>query len=267
MQSSRFFRIPQANHSRFVLQYKQMPEIIVFLGICVIWFAIYSFLGWVIETASCSIMAKRFINRGFLNGPYCPIYGVGAIPAIFILSQIDNVFLLFICGAVMVSAIEYFASWAMEKRFNARWWDYSHIRFNLNGRICLGSGLLLGAVMVFGMKCIHPHVVNFTSGLSGGAIVIIAAAFIVLFVTDFFLTMKYSERTKAKVKDFANLNPPLFEDFKKTAFYNQLQNFSFASFQANFQNPSPPTASSMDHSSPKPPRRKKSSPKKTSKTK
>lgn len=126
-------------------------------------FFLYSFLGWAQETVQCSIKERRFVNRGFLNGPICPIYGCGALLILCFLLPIErraaslwiSVPLVFVCGAFIASALEYMTSWAMEKLFHSRWWDYSDKKWNVNGRICfwisVGWGLL-SIVLVFGIQ-------------------------------------------------------------------------------------------------------------------
>ena len=103
-------------------------------------FFAYSFLGWVCECIYCSIPAKKFINRGFLEGPYCPIYGCGAMLVIYLLTPFAaKPLLLFVAGILVTSALEYITSWLMEMFFHTKWWDYSTYPFNINGRICLIS--------------------------------------------------------------------------------------------------------------------------------
>ncbi|HBB29668.1 MAG TPA: hypothetical protein DC000_10580, partial [Clostridiales bacterium] len=103
-----------------------------------IYFIMYSVIGWICEVIFCSIPEKKFINRGFLNGPLCPIYGFGALIVIFFLTPFkDSIFLVFIFGLIVTSTLEYFTSYAMEKLFHSKWWDYSNNRFNINGRVCL----------------------------------------------------------------------------------------------------------------------------------
>lgn len=128
-----------------------------------LYFFLYSFLGWAQETVQCSIKEKRFINRGFLNGPICPIYGCGALLIFNLLLPIQrgiaspwlSVPLVFLCGALIASVLEYVTSWAMETLFHSRWWDYSDKKWNINGRICfwisVGWGLL-SIVLVFGIQ-------------------------------------------------------------------------------------------------------------------
>ena len=112
------------------------------------YFILYSIIGWGYETAMCSVRDRAFVTRGFLNGPYCPIYGVGAVLFLSLLGNEKSSVLIFIFGAMIASAVEYLTSFAMEKAFGARWWDYSDYKFNLNGRVCLGAAAVFGAFAV-----------------------------------------------------------------------------------------------------------------------
>lgn len=115
-----------------------------------------SFLGWLLETAIFSINNRRWINRGFLNGPFCLIYGFGAILLLGLLSPLRNTWLLvFLAGAAITTLLEYLASWVLEKLFKARWWDYSGKPFNFQGRITLYHSLiwgLLGLALIYGLN-------------------------------------------------------------------------------------------------------------------
>ena len=128
-------------------------------------FILYSVIGWGYETAMCSIRDRAFVNRGFLNGPYCPIYGVGAVLFLLLLGNEKNALLIFLFGAMIASAVEYLTSFAMEKMFGARWWDYSDYRFNLNGRVCLGAAAIFGAFAVVLIKLLHPAVLAWASAI------------------------------------------------------------------------------------------------------
>lgn len=126
-------------------------------------FFLYSFIGWICETIFCSIQEKRFVNRGFLNGPVCPVYGLGAAAIIPAAEPfMPNLAIVFLIGVVVTSAVEYVASFILEKLFHTLWWDYSDIRFNVNGRICLPFSLLFGVMAVALMFLMHP----FFSGLA-----------------------------------------------------------------------------------------------------
>ena len=109
-------------------------------------FFYYSFLGWCVESAICSVNERKLINRGFLNGPLCPVYGVGAIGCIYLLLPLrEHLVILYIASTLLVSVIEYFTGWLLETIFHTRWWDYSHYKFNIHGRVCLLNSLMFGA--------------------------------------------------------------------------------------------------------------------------
>ena len=121
-----------------------------------LWLMIYSIIGWVYESTICSIGHRKLINRGFLNGPYCPIYGTGAVLVLLVLGRIQNPVLLFFAGALVTCSLEYLTSWLMEKLFHARWWDYSRKPMNLNGRIWIGNLILFGLASVVIVLWIDP---------------------------------------------------------------------------------------------------------------
>lgn len=120
------------------------------------YFMIYSVMGWIMETILVSIQQHRLVKRGFLYGCYCPIYGVGMCLIILLLTPLKrHPALLFLGGMLLATALEYFTSWAMERLFHARWWDYSHNKFNLHGRVCLGVSVAWGGlsfVIIWGLQ-------------------------------------------------------------------------------------------------------------------
>lgn len=132
----------------------EMDRIITYF----LWFILYSFTGWLYETIICSIGQRRFINRGFLNGPYCPIYGTGALLMIFILGGLTDcgAGVLFVLGVIVACTLEYMTSYVMERLFHARWWDYSKRRLNINGRICLLGAVVFGVFSVLLILVLHP---------------------------------------------------------------------------------------------------------------
>ncbi len=149
-------------------------------------FLSYSVLGYIVEILFCSIDNKKVVlNRGFLLGPYLPIYGVGAILITFLLYRYRNdLVALFVMGAVLCSIIEYFTSLIMEKIFKIRWWDYSHMQFNLNGRICLFNSCMFGLGGIVIMKIINPFYMRILDGLSNFWIIIIGSILGVVFFSD-----------------------------------------------------------------------------------
>lgn len=129
----------------------------------VFWLALYGFIGWVYESILCSVKAKKWINRGFLHGPYCPIYGFGAVTVLLVLGRIGNPVMLFFLGALLTCTLEYLTSWVMEKLFHARWWDYHYMKFHINGRVCLAGAVIFGAMTVIVVKWVHPPVAALTA--------------------------------------------------------------------------------------------------------
>ena len=124
-------------------------------------FIIYSFLGWCIESLYCMIRQRKVVSRGFLIGPYCPIYGWAALIMILLLQRyLNDPIVLFVMGAVIASIIEYITSLFMEKIFHARWWDYSHIKFNVNGRICLTNSVLFGLLCIVLLYIVNPYIIR-----------------------------------------------------------------------------------------------------------
>ncbi len=111
----------------------------------IFYFFFYSFIGWFFESCYCSIRPKKWINRGFLRGPLCPIYGTGGLVMMICLLPLRHItknlyvneLLIFVAGAILCDIVEFMTSYIMEKLFNARWWDYSNKKFNIQGRICL----------------------------------------------------------------------------------------------------------------------------------
>lgn len=122
-------------------------------------FFIYGFLGWCTEVAFAAFKEHHFVNRGFLNGPICPIYGFGVSTVILFLTPFqDNLFLLYLVSTIVVTALEWLTGFLLEKLFHSRWWDYSNMPLNLNGYVCLLFSLIWGVACVFIVKIFHPLV-------------------------------------------------------------------------------------------------------------
>ena len=124
-------------------------------------FMIYSVIGWCMEVTCKLIQYKRFINRGFLIGPYCPIYGYGAILITILLKKyIYDPWVLFVMAILVCGTLEYLTSFFMENIFKARWWYYSQRKFNLNGRVCLGTIIPFGILGLFIMYVSNPFLLD-----------------------------------------------------------------------------------------------------------
>lgn len=125
-----------------------------------IWyFFIYSFLGWCLEVIYASLDSEDFVNRGFLNGSYCPIYGFGAVCEIFLLTKFVNYpICLYIISVVITTVLEFITGYILEKIFNLQWWDYTNEKFNIKGYICLKFSLLWGVASLVLMYILQPKV-------------------------------------------------------------------------------------------------------------
>ena len=160
-------------------------------------FMIYSVLGWILEVSCKLVEKKKFINRGFLIGPYCPIYGWGALMMTLLLKKyLNDIFTLFIMNILICSILEYFTSYLLEVIFKARWWDYSNRKFNINGRICLETMIPFGLFGLLVMYVINPIIFNILNMIPISIIYFIS---IVLFLLLFIDTItSYSIITKIK---------------------------------------------------------------------
>ncbi len=186
-------------------------------------FWIYSFLGWAVESTFCSINEQKVINRGFLSGPICPIYGFGALIVILCLTPfLSHPLFLFIDAVVLTSILEYFTSYLMEKLFHARWWDYSHHHFNLNGRICLATSLSFGGLSVFVMYFLHPSVVRLIGILSPFWQAASAALISVIFLADFSTTIRGMVSFQRKMQKLAELSAQIKEKLDAIHWKNEL---------------------------------------------
>ena len=155
-----------------------MPETHLQIEKYFFWLVIYSVIGWVYESILETYRQKKLVNRGFLNGPYCPIYGSGALLDVVVLGWIENPVLLFLASAVLTCTLEYITSVILEKIFHIRWWDYNDFKFqlhgkeinmgkfNINGRICLVGAIAFGTLSIVILKVIHPIMEILTNNLS-----------------------------------------------------------------------------------------------------
>ena len=122
-------------------------------------FFIYAFLGWCTEVSYAALKSGRFVNRGFLNGPVCPVYGCGAVIVLWVLEPLrGNLLLLFLGSVALTSLLEWLTGFVLERLFHQRWWDYSQEPFNLNGYICLRFSIAWGLACLFVVKLVHPSV-------------------------------------------------------------------------------------------------------------
>ncbi len=178
-------------------------------------FFIYAFLGWCTEVSFAALKTGRFVNRGFLNGPVCPIYGFGVVIVLRFLGPLKGSFpLLFLDSVVLTSALEWLTGFVLEKLFHQRWWDYSDEPFNLGGYICLRFSIAWGFACLFVVDILHPTVAFFirvmphTLGLvllwAFGAAMAVDLAATVRTVTRMNRTLSQIDELAAKIRANSN---------------------------------------------------------------
>lgn len=156
-----------------------------------LYFLWYSFLGWVMETCYCSLAQRRFVVRGFLKGPICPIYGFGVMIMVLFFSRLtDHLLLFYVIATITMSAWEYFVSWLLEVTTHMRYWDYSHVKFNLNGRIRLDYCLFWGIGAYLAVFIIHPATTELFSHMEDLVRQIIAVVLAVILLADTVVTLR-----------------------------------------------------------------------------
>ncbi len=157
---------------------------------------IYAVLGWTIEVIRVYISERKFINRGFLVGPYCLIYGFGALLITLLLSDISSVILLFLSSVVLCGFLEYLTSYVMEKIFKTRWWDYSNNKFNLNGRICLECLIYFGIAGLLVINVTNPIILKYIGLISDLWLNVISIILIFNYLCDFKLSFEVAINLK-----------------------------------------------------------------------
>ena len=151
-------------------------------------FIIYSFLGWLWEEIICSIQARKLVSRGFMSGPYCPIYGFGALIFLILSHFTTRPVELFFLGGLLACTLEYITSYAMEKLFKARWWDYSNRFLNINGRVCL-IGFIVFGLFAVAFPYIHALTTKLTQTIPSFIILIAALLLAVAMLSDLITTV------------------------------------------------------------------------------
>ena len=174
-------------------------------------FIIYSFVGWILEVIYTRFKDGNWVNRGFLLGTICPIYGIGCVLMLFLLGKYKNdLFILFFMAIVICSILEYLTSFILEILFGARWWDYSDRRFNINGRICLETMVPFGILGCLLVRIINPFVLNLINMIPDKVLNIIVITLLILLLIDIILSFSIISKLKessqkilkkAKVKD------------------------------------------------------------------
>ena len=188
------------------------------------WFYIYSFLGWLWESSYVSFKEKKLVNRGFVTGPVCTIYGFGAVIVYLILKPISgNIILLYLGGVIVPTILEYATAVLMETLFHTSWWDYSKNKYNFQGRICLGASLGWGAFSVILFYVFRPFVeriVALYSAATGELLVRIAT---MVYAVDFGMSYMNAMQIGEKLRNMDAVMDELYEYIQNSRLYESTE--------------------------------------------
>ena len=176
------------------------------------YFVIYSFLGWVMESIVRTICEKKLINTGFLKGPFCPIYGFGAIIMILFLSNFKNsIILLFFISIVVLSLWEYLVGVFLEKLFKTKYWDYSDHKFNYKGRICLTNSIAWGILGVLFIKYLHPFILKILGYVDFKYVAITATFITLILLIDAIISVVKIKNIQTTLQKIEEINEQIKE--------------------------------------------------------
>ena len=179
-------------------------------------FFIYSIAGWIMETVNISLRNKQFTNRGFLMGPYCPIYGCGVVLITILLQKYhDDIPATFFLSMLICGTLEYVTSYIMEKIFRARWWDYSSRKFNINGRICLETLIPFGIVGTSITIWLNPFIMKYLNMIPPIVMHIVLGVISLLFIIDVGVSFKIILNLKEMSKEFKDNTNEISDKVKK----------------------------------------------------
>lgn len=189
---------------------------------CIIYFFIYSFLGWMLESVVKTISQKRLVNSGFLFGPFCPIYGLGGLILYLVFYPIKERWLLVFLGSIfLLSILEYIVGAFLEVVFKKRYWDYSCRPWNIKGRVCIVNSIYWGFLALAFVFIVHPYIQNKVINLSENMIyyvVILLSSYIIVDGITSIISMKKIDN---RIKDFYELENELT---KKMSYLEKIKN-------------------------------------------
>ena len=176
----------------------------------ILYFFFYAFAGWVMETCYCSFLERKYVARGFLYGPLCPIYGVGVLLMILFFKPLTgNPVLFYVTAVVVMSAWEYLVGWFLETTTHVKYWDYSHFKYNLNGRICLPISLTWGVLSYIVIFWIHPHTEALFAQIAPWLSHVLCGAAIGVLISDATLTIRQLTLIAKLTKSLARISDEL----------------------------------------------------------
>ncbi len=173
-------------------------------------FIIFSFFGWCSEVLYVGIFFEhKFVNRGFLHGPLCPVYGFGGVVILLLPKELYSTWLpLFFASMILCTIVEYFVSWIMEKLFHTRWWDYSKYKLNINGRVCALNSVLFGFMGLGIIRFVYPQIIRLLNWMGDFVITTSAEIIAVALTIDLLITVRRLvdfNTTMAKIKTFGEI--------------------------------------------------------------
>ena len=190
-------------------------------------FIIYSFIGCIMEVLVFLFEDKKFVNRGFLIGPYCPIYGFCSVFMILTFHKyVDSPFVLFVMASLLCTVIEYITSFIMEKLFNTRWWDYTNVPFNINGRVCLHNSVIFGILGCLLVYYVNPFIQNLLYNIPADLLIGLSTALLSIFIADNITSFNVISRVKSTantiIKDSTEeITEKVKEILRKKSFLNR----------------------------------------------
>ena len=186
------------------------------------YFFIYSVLGWVCEMIFWAITHSKITNTGFMYGPYSPIYGLGGVFVVVCLEPfLKDPIIVFFLGMIAATVLEYITSFLIEKAFNAKWWDYSHLPFNINGRVCLYFATLFGFLGLFTTYIIHPHIKTIINNIPEEYLAGLVMCCIIIMIIDFMSTLNTILNLKSKLIQIKELAEAIAD--KKINQFNNIE--------------------------------------------
>ncbi|MBR1639877.1 MAG: putative ABC transporter permease [Treponema sp.] len=172
-------------------------------------FIMFSFFGWCSEVLYVGIFFEhKFVNRGFLHGPLCPVYGFGGVVILLLPKELYSTWIpLFFASMILCTIVEYFVSWIMEKTFHTRWWDYSHYKLNINGRVCALNSVLFGFMGMGIIRFVYPQIIRLLNWMGDFVITISADVIAIALTADIIITVRRLvdfNTTMEKIKNFGD---------------------------------------------------------------
>ncbi|MEF9945858.1 MAG: putative ABC transporter permease [Lachnospiraceae bacterium] len=181
----------------------------------IMWFFVYSVLGWMIESLYMSICNRKLTNRGFVKGPFCPIYGVGALTVFFLLQPYSNHgVVLFVLGSFLATFLEFITAAIMNRFFGEIWWDYTDKPFNFRGVVCLESSIAWGFYTIFLFMFLQNFVMKIVNVIPVLAGRFVGSLILIVFVGDFLITL-YSRKQGTLREQVIGLKETLLEKISR----------------------------------------------------